>query len=62
MRYLLNFDRVLICLMGVVWILQGLGLLPGELMHGHIFWSFAGAVLIAIEGGLMYFSIRRMRA
>ena len=41
---LLNFDRILLCLMGIVWALQGLGLLPGELMHGHIFWSFAGAV------------------
>ena len=62
MRYLLNFDRALLCLMGVIWALQGLGLLPGELMHGHIVWTAAGAVLIAIEGGLAYLSIRRMRA
>ena len=62
MRYVLNFDRILLCLLGVVWILQGINILPGRFMTGHIQWAIAGAVLILVEGGLMYASIRRMRA
>ena len=33
---------------GVVWFLQGIGTVGGSAMSGHVFWSFAGAVLILI--------------
>jgi uncharacterized integral membrane protein len=61
MRYLLNIDRILLCLLGVIWILQGINILPGSFMTGHIQWAIAGAVLIAVEGALMYASLRRAR-
>jgi hypothetical protein len=58
---LLNIDRILLSLMGIVWMLQGVGVLPGSFMSGHIQWTIFGAILLAIEAGLMIFSLRRMR-
>jgi hypothetical protein len=58
---LLNIDRILLSLMGIVWMLQGVGVLPGSFMSGHIQWTVFGAILLAIEAGLMIFSVRRMR-
>lgn len=33
-------------LVGLVWLLQGLGLLPGSFMSGDGFWAVAGLALI----------------
>lgn len=36
-------------MVGAVWILQGLGMLPGSgFMDGDLFWVAAGALLVAI--------------
>ena len=58
---LLNIDRILLSLMGVIWILQGVSVLPGSFMSGHIQWAVFGAILLAAEGALAIFSVRRMR-
>lgn len=34
-------------LMGVVWVLQGINILPGSFMTGDINWSYRGGVLAA---------------
>jgi len=61
MRYLLNLDRILLMLLGVIWILQGINLLPGSFMSGHLQWSVAGLILLAVEGGLLYAALRRSK-
>lgn len=33
-------------LAGLVWLLQGLGYLPGSVMSGNSFWAYAGGVLM----------------
>jgi hypothetical protein len=33
-------------LVGLVWLLQGVGLLPGSFMSGDSFWAVAGLALI----------------
>jgi hypothetical protein len=38
---------VLIALVGLVWALQGAGVLPGSFMSGDRFWLLAGVALIA---------------
>jgi len=38
---------------GVVWILQGLDVLGGYGMSGHIEWTVIGAILIAVAAGLL---------
>ena len=34
-------------LIGAVWLLQGIGLLPGSFMTGQLFWAAVGAVCLA---------------
>ena len=38
-----------ICLLtGIVWIFQGIGVLPGSFMTGQLFWAFAGIVAVIV--------------
>lgn len=41
----------LLILTGVVWILQGIGVLPGSFMTGQIEWAVAGVLSAAIGFG-----------
>jgi len=48
----------IICLIGLVWLLQGIGVLPGSFMSGSQFWAGAGVFaviigLLIIGAGLM---------
>jgi hypothetical protein len=40
-------------LVGVVWILQGLDVLGGYGMSGHIEWTVIGAILVVVAVGLL---------
>ena len=59
MRYVLLVVGGLISLMGGVWLLQGIGVLPGSFMTGQAFWAVMGAILLAV-GGVMILSALRM--
>jgi hypothetical protein len=37
---------LVIALAGLVWLGQGLGLLPGGFMAGNLFWAVVGALLL----------------
>jgi hypothetical protein len=41
-------------LIGVIWILQGVNVLPGSFMTGHIQWAIYGAILAVIGAGLVW--------
>jgi len=41
-------------IIGCIWILQGLNLLPGSFMTGHIQWAIYGAGLVLAGGGLVW--------
>ncbi|MEY2425396.1 MAG: hypothetical protein QOI61_968 [Actinomycetota bacterium] len=43
----------LLCLMGVVWILQGLDIKKGDGMSGHPIWAVLGVLLIVLGGALL---------
>jgi hypothetical protein len=43
----------LVLIVGVVWILQGVNILPGSFMTGHIQWAVYGAVLVVAGLGLL---------
>ncbi len=45
-------------LMGGVWLLQGIGILPGSFMTGQTFWAVMGAVLLAVGGLLVLAGFR----
>ena len=42
-------------LMGGIWLLQGISILPGSFMTGQVFWAVMGAVFIA-GGALLVFA------
>jgi hypothetical protein len=46
---------------GVVWILQGLDVLGGYGMSGHIEWTVIGSILVVVAIGLLI-GARRLRA
>lgn len=43
----------LACLVGIVWILQGLDIRKGDGMSGHGEWAFLGGILLALGVGLL---------
>jgi hypothetical protein len=43
-------------LMGFVWVLQGINVLPGSFMTGNIEWSYRGGVLAAAGLVLLFIS------
>ena len=45
-------------LTGIVWILQGIGVLPGSFMTGQIVWAAIGAVLLFVSGLLLWDAYR----
>ncbi len=48
MKIVYNLVAAVAILIGCVWILQGLNVLPGSFMTGHIQWTGWGAVLLAL--------------
>jgi len=59
MKWILNIVAVLLILMGIVWTLQGINILPGSFMTGQIQWAIYGIIAIVIGGGWLVFSNRR---
>ena len=49
---------ILCDLTGIVWILQGIGVLPGSFMTGQIVWAAIGAVLLFVSGLLLWTAYR----
>ena len=59
MRIVLTIVGVLAVLLGCVWILQGINILPGSFMTGDIKWAVFGALLAAAGIGAVVWSRRR---
>jgi hypothetical protein len=49
---------VILVLLGLVWILQGTGVLGGSSMSGHAQWAIIGAVLAVAGAALAYVGFR----
>jgi hypothetical protein len=58
MRYVLLILGGLIALVGIVWFLQGIGILPGSFMTGQGFWAVMGVVFLAVGGALVFAGFR----
>ena len=39
---------VLMCIVGGVWFMQGIGVLKGSVMTGETFWTVVGVILIGL--------------
>jgi hypothetical protein len=58
LRYVLLIVGGLMILVGGVWLLQGLGILPGSFMTGQPFWAVMGAIFLAVGGVLVVAGFR----
>ncbi len=63
MRMAVKIVCVLLMLVGCIWFLQGINVLPGSFMTGQMRWAVRGGILV-VAGivGLVYSSRKRQRA
>ena len=59
MRIALNVSGVLCLLLGCVWILQGINILPGSFMTGQTKWAIYGAIVFVVGIVLLIRANRR---
>ena len=59
MNLVLTVAGVLMVLMGGVWILQGINILPGSFMTGQMQWAVYGCVLALAGIGVIVWARRR---
>jgi hypothetical protein len=60
-RIVLNIVGLILAFFGIVWILQGLNILPGSFMTGQIKWTIIGAVVLLLAI-LIFTAANRKRA
>jgi hypothetical protein len=61
MRYLkiaLGTIGLIASLLGIVWVLQGVNVLPGSFMTGDIRWAYRGAVVGIVGAALLWWALR----
>ncbi|HEY5983072.1 MAG TPA: hypothetical protein VIU38_06325 [Anaerolineales bacterium] len=58
MKAFLRVVSVLLALTGIVWILQGINVLPGSFMTGQIKWAVYGAISL-VAGVVLFLFTRR---
>lgn len=61
MKIALNILGALLVLMGAIWFLQGINILPGSFMTGQTRWAIYGGVAI-LAGILVLVAANRRRA
>jgi uncharacterized membrane protein HdeD (DUF308 family) len=59
MRIALNVSGVLFLLVGSVWFLQGINILPGSFMTGQTKWAVYGGILLVAGIALLISANRR---
>ncbi len=59
MKLLLSLVSGAIFLSGLVFFLQGIGILPGSFMSGDRQWAINGAIMILVASGLFFLAYRR---
>jgi hypothetical protein len=59
MRITWNVVGILCLLLGCVWILQGINILPGSFMTGQTKWAIYGGLLAVVGIGLLISANRR---
>ena len=62
MRIVLNIVASLMVLVGVIWFLQGINVLPGSFMTGQIRWAVYGGIAFAAGIALLLLGNRPRKA
>ena len=58
-RIIISIFGLLIALMGVVWFLQGINILPGSFMTGQTQWAIYGVIAVIIGLVILVVANRR---
>ena len=53
MRTAWNVVSVILIVLGTIWFLQGINVLPGSFMTGQIQWAVYGLIAVAVGIGLL---------
>jgi len=61
MKIFLQVTSIFTFVVGLVWFLQGLNLLPGSFMTGQIQWAINGGVAMLLGAGLLFFANHRKK-
>jgi hypothetical protein len=56
MRIVLRILAILLILIGIVWILQGINVLPGSFMTGQMQWAYRGGAAAVIGVAILLFT------
>ena len=59
LKAIVKIFAVLLIASGIIWILQGINILPGSFMTGDPQWAINGAITAAIGAGLFWFVSRK---
>ncbi len=59
-KFALRVVAVLFIVVGIIWILQGINVLPGSFMTGQIQWAYRGGIA-AVVGVVLLLMTRRRR-
>jgi hypothetical protein len=58
LKIIVGVIAALALLIGCVWILQGVNVLPGSFMTGDIRWAYRGAAVAIVGAALLYWTLR----
>ena len=59
MRIVLNIVGLILILVGCIWLLQGVNLLRGSFMTGHIRWAVYGGIAVVVGIVVLVAAARR---
>ena len=59
LHWVLLVVGILLDLLGSIWMLQGMNVLPGSFMTGQPFWAGAGAVAVVVGMVLVILAMKR---
>ena len=61
MKIALRILAIALVVIGIIWILQGVNILPGSFMTGQIQWAYRGGISAAVGAVILAFTFRRRR-
>jgi hypothetical protein len=59
MRIVSRILGILLVILGCIWFLQGVNVLPGSFMTGQIRWAVYGAIAVVVGFALLFAARRR---
>jgi len=59
LKLMLAVIAVMMVIVGGIWILQGINVLPGSFMTGRMEWAWRGGALAVVGRGLVWLSRRK---